>query len=108
MLVVTGALKLHGGREWTGIVMVVGRGNLERYGSGTGVISGAVVVADIAGPDDIYGTSDDCTGGPDNDGFGIAEYEQSGGGNGDAIYCTSDITAANPPVPHNIISFMQR
>lgn len=108
MLVVTGTIKLHGKRKWHGIIMAVGRGSLERYGSGNGEISGAVMVADIAGPDDMYGTSDDCTGGPNNDGFGIAIYDQAGGGNGDATFCSTDITASIPPQPYTIISFRQR
>jgi hypothetical protein len=62
-------------------------------------------VADIAGQDNIYGTDDDC--GTNDDGFDSAFYEVEGGGNGNTTYCTTNLNAANPPEPYNIVAFKQ-
>jgi hypothetical protein len=106
LLWVTGTLTMHGQAAWSGMIYVVGEGVFVRNGAGTGVISGAMFVADIAGPDNVYGTVDDCTG-PDN-GFDTATFDESGGGTGDEIYCTNDITPALPVKPYEIIDFLQR
>jgi hypothetical protein len=75
-------------------------------GAGNGMISGGLIIADIAGPDNVYGTADDCTG-PDN-GFDTPTYDESGGGNGTTRYCTVDLNAANHSPPYDVIQFLQR
>ncbi len=101
-LVVTGELMMHGGRSWNGILFVVGRGIVERKGAGGGTVSGAAIVADVAGPDGIYGNDDDCTGG-----LGQATYQIEGGGNSTTAFCSNDITQANPPVTYDVVEFLQ-
>ncbi len=108
ILVVTGELSLSGRIGWEGKLMIIGRGSILRSGAGNGNISGGVVVADIAGPDDVYGTYDDCTGGPDNDGFDIGSYVVTGGGNGNIEFCSATLATADPPQPYDIIAFRQR
>jgi hypothetical protein len=87
--------------------LAIGAGEFVRNGAGDRYISGAIMVADIAGPDNIYGTDDDCTGGPDDDGFDEASYDLSGGGEGQTIYCSDNINAANPPQPYDVVNFRQ-
>ena len=106
MLLVTGSLTMHGAADWSGLIMVIGEGQFLRNGAGNGQILGGVMVADIAGPDDIYGTVDDCTGGVG--GYDSATFDESGGGTGDTIYCTAALDFARPLVPYDIIEFVQR
>lgn len=106
LLWVTGRLTIDGATNWNGILMVVGEGQLYRSGAGTGVVSGATVIADIAGPDNIYGTSDDCSGG--TDGFAGAVYDESAGGTGVTTYCNTDVLAATPVTRYAVAGFRQR
>ena len=103
----TGELTYEGTTSWEGILLAIGAGEFDRHGSGNRHISGAIMVADIAGPDGIYGTADDCTGGPDGDGFDEASYDLSGGGEGQTQYCSDHINASNPPQPYNVVNFRQ-
>jgi hypothetical protein len=88
------------------MVYVVGKGELVRNGAGNGPISGAVFVADIAGPDNTYGTADDCTGGLN--GLAPAFFDESGGGTGEHVFCTNDIDPALPVEPYKVREFLQR
>jgi hypothetical protein len=106
MLLVTGSLQMHGAADWSGLILVIGEGQFLRFGAGNGQVLGGVMVADIAGPDDIYGTVDDCTGGVA--GYDSATFDESGGGTGDTIYCTDALDFARPLVPYDIIEFVQR
>ena len=106
MLFVTGSLTMHGQSDWRGLIFVVGKGQFLRNGAGNGYTSGGIVVADIAGPDNIYGTGDDCTGGVD--GFGVATFDENGGGTGDTTYCSTDLNPAIPVPPYDITEFLQR
>jgi hypothetical protein len=108
LLVATGEVQWLGNATWEGIVMVIGAGVLIRSGGGNGHISGQTIVADIAGPDNVYGTSDDCTGGPAGDGFGIARYEVSGGGNSDIEYCSDLVSQIEPIETFRVVDFLQR
>jgi len=105
-LVVTGELRFNGRASWSGMIYVVGTGRYVTTGAGTGLISGAIVVADIAGPDGVYGNGDDCSGG--DDGFDTAVFDMSGGGNATTRYCTEDILAYGPNPPYPIVNFRQR
>ena len=69
------------------------------------IVFGAVV-ADIAGPDGIYGTGDDCTGG--QNGFGDSIYDENGGGNSGTGYCSTVVQASNHAKPYEILEFRQR
>jgi len=104
-LVVTGEMRFDGRASWTGMIFVVGEGRFVQQGSGNGVVSGAILVADIAGPDDIYGTADDCSGG--DDGFSSAVFDMSGGGTAETRFCSADILAAMPNPPYRIVNFRQ-
>jgi hypothetical protein len=108
LLVVTGRLRLNGGSSFDGLIMVIGQGEIERSGGGGGDYSGSTIVADIAGPNNVYGDGDDCSGGPNNDGFGIASYTVSGGGNSQVEYCTDALTDVNPVTTYRVVEFLQR
>ena len=105
-LVVTGQLRYNGKAPWKGMIYAFGAGEFVRKGSGNGTISGAIMVADIAGPDGIYGNEDDCTGG--ENGFDSAYFNYAGGGNALTQYCTSDILSAWPSPPYRMVNFRQR
>jgi len=105
-LVVTGTLTIDGRADWNGMIFAFGAGVYERNGGGNGVISGAVMVADIAGPDNVYGNDDDCSG--DDGGFGTASYLHNGGGNSGTSYCSTDILGSRPVAPYDIVGFRQR
>jgi hypothetical protein len=97
---------MNGATDWNGLIVVVGEGAFLRSGPGTGQISGATIVADIAGADDQYGTSDDCEGG--TDGFDSAVYDESTGGTGLTTYCNADVLAATPLTKYAVVDFRQR
>ncbi len=105
VLVVTGHLDFHGGASWNGLILVVGEGSMLRNGGGSGLIAGAVYVADVAGPDGSYGNDDDCTGTPD--GFGESSYVVNGGGNANIAYCSSLTDLANAPETYDVAEFLQ-
>src|SRR6185295_226760 len=91
LLWVTGALTFNGNAAWAGTIFTVGRGNFQRSGGGNGAISGANFVANVAGPDGLMWTADDCSGpdgllGNSDDGPAIATYNNAGGGTGDTNY----------------------
>lgn len=87
ILIVTGTLTLRGNFSYNGVILVVGRGNLVRHGGGNGVVRGAIIIADINGPDDIPFTADDSLGQP--------IFTTHGGGKSRIIY-NSEL-ANNPP-----------
>jgi hypothetical protein len=113
LLLVTGMLTYNGNSGWDGVILVLGKGDYVRSGSGNDVISGGVVVADIAGPDRVLFTSDDCSGqddilGTSDDGIAQSTYNVTGGGTGVTGYCTANILHWQAMKPLEIISFLQR
>ncbi len=109
VLVVTGTLTVV--VSWNGVLLAIGEGNFSRSGSNHKSTSGASVVADIAGPDSIYGTADDCTGG--SGGFTTASYVTNLGGHEDdnvtpTVYCTDDILPIYSLSGQKVASFAQR
>lgn len=84
ILVVTGTLTFSGNINYTGIIMVVGEGNMQRNGGGNGTISGAVWIANTQGPNDASG----------NPTMGAARLDTSGGGNSNIQYCSSAVSNA--------------
>ncbi|HYV86907.1 MAG TPA: pilus assembly PilX N-terminal domain-containing protein [Patescibacteria group bacterium] len=113
LLWVTGTLTMHGNCSWAGTLFVVGKGDYERTGAGNGAVTGATLVADVAGPDGTMWTTDDCAGpdgliGTSDDGTAIGHYQDDGGGTGDNIYCSSDITAVEEEFPFGVVSFRER
>lgn len=106
LLWVTGHLTMRASRSWEGVIVVAGTGEFERSGSGTGHTWGGVVVANIAGPDGIYGNADDCTGG--TAGYLPASFDTSGAGNHDTVYCSDVINQAMNGFPFKILDFRQR
>jgi hypothetical protein len=86
ILVVKGQLTFGGNINFTGIIMVIGQGSMIRNGGGNGTISGAVWVANTAGPDGIVGNVDDA--------MGAALLNTSGGGASNVQYCSSAIANA--------------
>jgi len=106
LLWTTGRLTMDGQTDWNGIIMVVGEGVFIRWGPGSGTISGATLVANISGPDNNYGTMDDCTGGVA--GFSSAVFDESTGGGGQTTYCNADVLAATPVRSYAVVEFRQR
>jgi hypothetical protein len=86
ILVVKGQLTFSGNINFTGIIMVIGKGIMVRNGGGNGTISGAVWVANTAGADGITGNADDA--------MGAAVLNTSGGGASNIQYCSSAVTNA--------------
>jgi hypothetical protein len=102
ILVVTGTLTIDGNVDWDGLILVVGEGHVLRDGGGSGNLSGAIVVADVAGPDGIFGNSDDC-----QNGFEIPDFVVNGNGNSNVEYCSTAILNANPLKTYKIEEFIQ-
>ena len=103
VLVVTGTLTFDGNTDWDGMLIVVGEGNMLRNGGGSGVISGAVIVADVAGPNGVYNDGDDC-----QNGFESPDFVVNGAGNSDVEFCSTAISTANPVNRYKIEEFIQR
>jgi hypothetical protein len=104
ILVCTGELTMSGQTSWNGLILVVGTGRYTLNGAGKGVISGGMMIADIAGPDEIYRTKDDCQTG--SDGLGKAYFNENGGGNAATQYCTADLKSSNVR-PYEVVEFLQ-
>ena len=105
LILVTGDFTTNGGVAWAGMMWAIGHGEFRRNTGGGATVDGSILVADIAGPDNVYGTEDDCTGG--DGGFGITTFDENGGGTGTTTYCTNDITDASPAYPYEIVEFRQ-
>ena len=103
LLWVTGRLTMEGAASWNGIIVVAGKGEFLRSPAGTGTVSGALVIADLAGPDNTYGNADDCSAG-----FEPASFDESLGGTGLTAYCNSDVLAATPITRYSVVGFRQR
>jgi hypothetical protein len=106
LLWTTGRLTMDSSVNWNGIIVAAGEGELFRTGAGTGARSGAMMIADIAGPDSVYGNADDCTGG--SAGFAPAVLNESAGGTGQFAYCNADVLAATPITRYAVVEFRQR
>lgn len=109
VLAVTGTLSVV--VSWDGVLLAVGEGIFSRTGSNQKANRGASVVADIAGPDNIYSTADDCTGG--SGGFNPASYITNLNGNvvdnvTPTVYCTDDILPIYTLSGQKVASFAQR
>ncbi len=106
VLVVTGELTILGSSSWSGVVLAIGEGRLRRVGGGNGVISGATIVADIAGPNGSYGDADDCQpAAAGGDPFGNSSYQTVGGGNSDIDFCSRFLFTG--PRADRTVSFRQ-
>jgi len=106
LLWVTGTLTINGATSWEGTIYVVGTGQFLRSGGGSGHTWGGIMVGDIAGPDNVFGTADDCTG--PSAGFSAASFDTSGGGGHQTIYCSDIINKTNAGLPIAIEEFRQR
>jgi hypothetical protein len=96
MLVVKGTLTFDGNVNYTGVILVIGKGSMIRHGGGNGTLSGETWVANTAGPDGIVGNADDA--------LGATTFDTSGGGSSNIQYCSSAVHNAltnlhSPPTP---------
>ncbi len=112
LLFVTGDMEMDGQSGWQGPIFVVGTGDFLRDGAGNGTIAGGVIVADVAGPDRVLFTADDCSGddgihGTDDDGVAQSSYIVNGSGSSTTGYCSSYFTAWQSLRPFRILSFQQ-
>jgi hypothetical protein len=105
ILAVTGVLRVGISWDWEGLILVIGKGEVHRLGGGRGEISGAIVVANISGPDRILFTDDDCS--EDPDGFDTAIYETNGGGNSLVSYCLAAFEDIRLSLPYKSYDFRQ-
>jgi hypothetical protein len=104
ILVCTGELTMNGRTNWNGLILAVGEGAYRVNGSGNGEIIGGTVIADIAGPDNVYGTNDDCQTG--SSGLGQPVYDERGGGNALNVYCSTALNSTNVR-PYEVVEFLQ-
>jgi len=110
MLWVTGDLNWDGSAAFAGTIYAVGTGVFLRNGGGDGTTSGAVVVANVAGPDGFMGTADDCSGpdgisGNSDDGLAAGSYLNNGAGTHTTRFCLDAINTAE--FPYSIVNFHQ-
>ncbi len=103
LLWVTGRLTMAGDASWNGILVVAGEGEFVRSGVGNGTVSGATILADLAGPDDTWDTGDDCS-----TGFRPALFDEVVGGDRLTTYCNADVLAATPITKYRVVGFRQR
>jgi hypothetical protein len=99
ILVVTGTLTFNGNVNYTGLILVIGKGNMQRSGGGNGTFSGGLIVANTRGPDGIAGTADDVLGPP--------SLNTSGGGNSNVNYCSTANYNGLALLPLRIVTFKQ-
>jgi len=108
ILAITGSLVYNGNTGWDGVIMAIGEGSILRSGGGTGLPSGAVIMAAIDptpdGPN--ADKSDWCTTPPD--GFGSVQYDTTGAGNSEVEWCTGNINSANSTRSYRVVEFLQR
>jgi hypothetical protein len=104
VIVCTGELTFQGRTNWTGLVLAVGEGSFRVNGSGNGQVIGGMLLADIAGPDNVYGTNDDCQTG--SSGLGQTVYDENGGGNAVSTYCSTALNNTNVR-PYEVVEFLQ-
>ena len=104
VLVCTGELTLNGRTNWSGLILAVGEGAYRINGSGNGQIIGGLLIADIAGADNVYGTADDCQSG--SSGLGQTVYDERGGGNALNVYCSTALNNTNVR-PYEVVDFLQ-
>jgi hypothetical protein len=110
LLWVTGDLTWDGSAAFSGTIYSVGTGVFLRNGGGDGTTNGAVVVANVAGPDGIMGTADDCSGpdgisGSSDDGLAAGTYTNNGAGTHTTRFCLDAINTAE--FPYSIVNFRQ-
>ena len=91
ILVVTRELIFQGNIDYDGLIMVIGKGSMIRSGSGNGTIRGGILIANIVGPDDVPGTTDDV--------LGASTLNTSGGGNSNIVYCSTAVDDAFATLP---------
>jgi hypothetical protein len=113
VLFVTGDLDFDGMAAWEGAIFAVGKGTFIRSGGGNGDITGGILVADVAGPDRVLFTPDDCSGedgilGTPDDGIAQSSYDVPGAGNSTTGYCSADLVNWMAFRPLEIVSFVQR
>jgi hypothetical protein len=113
LLFVSGTLTMHGATGWQGPIFVIGKGSFQRSGSGNATVAGGIIVADVAGPDRVLFTGDDCSGddgtmGTSDDGVAQSDFEVSGGGNGTTGYCSDYFSNWQGMRPFKLLSFAQR
>lgn len=105
LLLVTGTLTYSGTSNWDGIVLVLGEGQLQRSGGGTGHNTGAVILANIdpspSGPR--ADKSDWC-----NNGFEPTSFTVNGNGDATISYCSDAVAANNPVESYVVTDFLQR
>ena len=100
ILLVTGNLTLNGNISYDGMLLVVGKGIITRSGGGTGVISGGIFVANIAGVDGNINTTGDNT-------WGTPTWTTSGGGTSDIDYVYASENTAIQLLPFKRLSWKQ-
>jgi len=88
VLVVTGTLTMSGGTDFTGLILVLGAGVVNRSGTGNGTITGGMVVAR-------FGASG---------GFLAPSFTTGGGGNSTFQYNSAAVNAATSSIPSFMVA----
>ena len=95
ILLVRGSLTVSGNFSWTGLILIIGQGELHWNGGGNGVVTGGIFLAKTRDtPYNGNAVGDQLA----NRGDVIADFN-GGGGNG-ILYDTSAISSANATFPY--------
>jgi hypothetical protein len=89
-VIVTGKLTLNGNFQWSGVIMVLGTGEVYRSGGGHGDLYGAMFVAKFP------------TSGADTDQFGAPVFDTSGGGTSNIQYSSDAVDKAKAVGGHAV------
>lgn len=105
ILVVTGALTCSGNYAWTGVVLVIGKGNADLQGGGNGSITGGVLVANLY--DHLCGAGDNSCNNlhllPPTSQPGSPNVQWSGGGGNHLQYDQCELGIANQKLGYRIL-----
>ncbi|RMF88462.1 MAG: hypothetical protein D6736_10480 [Nitrospinota bacterium] len=102
ILVVTGKLFWSSAVNYHGLLLVLGTGEVKRYGMGNGRIEGGILVANLQGPDNLPGTADDSVA------LGPPTMDLSGGGDFSLLYCSTTIEQAFLALPLRVVALRHR
>jgi hypothetical protein len=113
LLWVTGELEVYASLDWSGVIVAGGRGLYKRHDEATATIDGAFLVANMAGPDGLLWTLDDCSGpdgvaGNSDDGYDQGQWIVADPGDGSLSYCESSVALAQERFPYSVVEFRQR
>jgi hypothetical protein len=103
ILIVTGALTVHGGFTFNGLIIITGPGGMLRSGGGGGTVQGNVVIAPYVGSRIQDGIDPTLT-----STFLAPQYDLSGGGNSTLVYNSTVTTASLAAVSNFVLGVVEK